>query len=343
MMTREAVSCSHTLPCETNYPNTLLRHISMSIELYARITELEEYYPTRTEREIFEKYADDIVSSHLTLADDEEPINIIELGAGDGRKTKILLKALLSRGISFEYIPIDISRRAMANLFEAMGQFFKDDTLKVHGIVGDYLDAIEYVTSKYPSRKSALLFIGSSIGNFSRDGATAFLSKIKSKLHSGDVLLLGCDLRKDLETMRRAYSDEQGVTRNFNLNLLTRMNRELGTNFDLKNFEHFAAYNPNVGAMESYLIATKRHTVTMTTADEDNRHDQLTQQDSKPATYQFSFKSFEPIYTECSFKYTPELVQEMLTEAGFNFKSEYLDERSWFVDAIAEVPEFFDD
>lgn len=274
----------------------------------------------------------------------DEVINVVELGAGDGRKTKTLLEALLAQGVNFEYIPVDISRKAMANLFEAMGNFFKNDPLRVHGVIGDYLECVQHVVSAHPSRRTAVLFIGSSIGNFSIDNAVSFLKELRTKLQPRDLLLLGCDLQKDTETMTRAYSDSEGVTRDFNLNLLTRMNRELGTNFKFDNFEHLAVYNPKAGAMESYLLATKPHRVsmkseevltplplTLAVSSHDSGH-------TAPA-HEFAFRAFEPLYMECSYKYTIELVNEMLGSAGYQVSASYFDKRKWFMDSVSVVPD----
>lgn len=315
-------------------------YLQQRLELYAKITEQEEYYLTRTEQEILESNAKDIIKSHFcSLGDDRdsETINVVELGAGDGRKTKILLEALLSHKVKFEYIPIDISRKAMANLFEAMGTFFLNEALMVHGIIGEYLECVKHVISEHPSRRTAVLFIGSSIGNFSAKQAASFLKDLRAELQPRDILLLGTDLRKDTETMRRAYCDSAGVTKDFNLNLLTRMNRELGTNFEVGNFEHLATYNPNIGAMESYLLATKAHHISMSSEKKSGAH---SQNSGKLITsHKFAFKEFEPLYLECSHKYTIEIVTEMLQAAGYLMSAKYLDKRQWFMDSVSVVPD----
>lgn len=309
--------------------------------IYAQITELEEYYLTRSEEEIFQKHATKIVRRHFQPASKEGPVNVIELGAGDGRKSKIILRALLNQGLDFEYVPIDISRQAMAELFETMGSFFKNEALKIHGVVGDYMESVHHIVSAKPARRNVVMFIGSTIGNFHRDDAIAFLRQLRSNLRPDDSLLLGCDLRKDLETMRVAYSDSKGVTRDFNMNLLTRMNRELGADFDPSNFEHLAVYNPRIGAMESYLLAKRAHRVRINadinaTADtsEEGRADFV------KFSHEFEFEAFEPMYLECSHKYTPDLAAGMLRAAGFDVEAEYFDERNWFVDSVATVPDY---
>lgn len=311
---------------------------ALLLELYAKITELDQYYLTRTERQIFETYGNDIVKHFSSLGEDAvgETINVVELGAGDGRKTKILLEALLAHGVNFEYIPVDISRKAMGNLFEAMGTFFKNKLLRVHGLVGDYLECVQHVVSAHPLRRTAVLFIGSSIGNFSIDSAVSFLKELRTKLHPQDLLLLGTDLRKDTETMTRAYSDSEGVTKDFNFNLLTRMNRELGTNFNLDNFEHLAVYNSNIGAMESYLLATKPHRVSMKS--EELAAGSKGSGKTAPA-HEFAFGSFERLHMECAHKYTIELVNDMLESAGYHMSARYFDKHKWFMDSVSVVPD----
>lgn len=311
------------------------------LELYAKITELEHYYLTRTEEEIFETHSADFVKRHFSTPKEfGSRVNFIELGAGDGRKTKILLQALLDHGVEFEYVPIDISRQAMADLFKAMGSFFKGQSLKVHGVVGDYMDGVQQVVAANPKHRNAVLFIGSSIGNFSSDKSIEFLSQLRAKLNPKDLLLLGCDLRKETETMRKAYADPEGVTREFNINLLTRMNRELGTNFDTENFEHLAFYNPKSSAMESYLLAKKEHHVIMPANPEAESTDssQAQRAEQVKVAYKFSFKTYESIFMEYSHKYTVESVKDILRAAGLSVMTEYMDKREWFLDVVSIVP-----
>lgn len=305
--------------------------------MYAKITELKEYYLTRAEQEVFETYANDMVKSHLRprSTGDDEVMNIIELGAGDGRKTEIFLKALLSQKVKFEYIPVDISRKAMTDLLHNMKMAFLGQTVRVHGFIGDYLECLKYISSKFKSRKTAVLFIGSSIGNCTLDEADSFLQSIRSKLKPKDVLLLGTDLRKDIQTMRSAYSDAAGITKEFNLNVLRRSNGTLGTNFDVNNFEHVAVYNSLAGCMESYLVCTRSHQVSMRpgkylSARMQTNHGNVTSLD-------FMFQKSERIHMEHSYKYTPAQVCEILQKAGFEIKDQYFDSREWFVDTISVV------
>ncbi len=216
--------------------------------MFKEFTELDEYYLTRTEQAILESMCPvlpEIIS--------ENALDIIELGVGDGHKSAILIQSLLNKGRHVSYYPIDISEQAFellkSNLTTGEGYLVK-------GIVGDYLQGLEY-TFRHSANKKLVLFLGSNIGNFNREEACSLLKRIRSTLNVGDYLLIGFDLKKDVDRLLRAYNDSEGVTREFNLNLLRRINRELGGEFDLNNFKHLALYNPNLSAMESHLLSLK--------------------------------------------------------------------------------------
>lgn len=255
----------------------------------------------------------------------EEMLNVVELGAGDGRKTSLLLNALNSAGVDFTYIPIDISCGAMTSLFQGISTEFKS-SLKMHGVVGDYLEGLDWVTNIWPERRMLVLFLGSSIGNFSTDCAVTFLRNVRGSLKKRDLLLAGFDLKKDPSVMLRAYSDSKGLTRDFNLNLLLRLNREVNANFDPSCFRHLARYNPDLGAMESYLVATKEHDVTV-------------------AGKIVHFGSGEAICTEYSYKYVPEQALAIAHDAGFQSVGNFYgfadttgcQKEPWFLDALFEV------
>lgn len=287
-------------------------------EIYARITDTEEYYPTRTEAAILAAHSPDAAAVIREAAEDSE-VNIVELGAGDGRKTKLLLRALLDAGVRFQYFPVDISSGAMYELFASLSAEFPADTLRAHGIVGEYTQSLSHVVEKWPGRRTVVLFLGSSIGNFTRDSAIDFLSDLRAVLRGGDMLLAGFDLKKDPEVLRAAYSDSGGVTRDFNLNLLTRLNREAGGTFDVSQFQHLGLYNPVRGAMESYLISRKG-------------------QSAQVAGVEVFFDAGEPILTEYSYKYLPKDVLSMTHKAGFESVTNYYDKKRWFMDALLAVP-----
>lgn len=291
--------------------------------------DLEEYYLTGCEMEILRTHSKAIVENHLGDVSDSEIINVIELGAGDGRKTRVFLTALVIAGVKFEYIPIDISYRAMTLLGKSLEHHFERDALSVHGIVAEYIEGIQFVVDSRP-RKSLVLFLGSSLGNFSKSGGVAFLREIGSTLKQGDLFMIGTDLKKNPEMTLRAYSDSLGVTRKFNLNLLSRMNRELGTTFDLKKFKHYASYDPMDGTAVSYLISTEKQTVYMNTSGATGNGDE-------PERHEFVFEAYEAIHTESSRKYTVESMHSALNSIGFAVQETYYDSQHWFADTVAKV------
>lgn len=291
--------------------------------------DLEEYYLTGCEMEILRTQSSTIIENHLGDVSDSDIINVIELGAGDGRKTRVFLTALINAGVKFEYIPIDISHRAMTLLAKSLEHHFEEDNLSVHGVVAEYIEGIRFVVESRP-RKSLVLFLGSSIGNFGQADGTAFLRQVGSTLKHEDLFIIGTDLKKNPEMTLRAYSDSLGVTRKFNMNLLSRMNRELGTTFDPKKFKHYASYNPMDGIAASYLVSTDNQTVHMNTSCETGNGAQV-------ETHEFIFKAYEAIHTEYSCKYTAEGIHKTLNSVGFEVQQTYYDSQNWFADTVAQV------
>lgn len=300
--------------------------------IFAAITDEKEYYLTHTEERLLATHGHDVVD-HLRSCPGgpvEEVLNVVELGAGDGRKTLLLLNAITVADVDFSYIPIDISRGAMMELFKVVGTGF-GNSLKMHGIVGDYLEALKWVVRKWPERRMLVLFLGSTIGNFTHDCAMTFLTNVRSSLKTRDLLLAGFDLKKDPAVMLRAYSDSKGLTRDFNMNLLLRLNREVNASFDTSFFRHLALYNPVRGAMESYLVALKEHDVMIS----DNI---------------VHFNCGEAILTEFSYKYVPEQAVGMVQNAGFKSVANFygfadtssetfagVQNEPWFLEALFEV------
>ncbi|CAN8065529.1 unnamed protein product [Agarophyton chilense] len=272
-------------------------------DLYAKITELEEYYLTGCEMEIFKTQAKDIIDNHLKdLGKLSQTINVVDLGAGDGGKTKVLLQALVQANLNFQYIPIDISQRSMELLFKSFSHHFTETPIDIHGVVG----------------------------NFSEAGEVEFLSTIKNSLNPGDLFMLGTDLRKDPRVTLQAYSDSLGVTREFNLNLLTRMNRELNMDFDRSKFIHYASYDPTKEAALSFLISTEAQTVSM-------KLDNASGGKGGHQNFEFQFEAYEAIHTETSRKYTVTSIHEKLESVGFEIEGTYYDSHCWFADSVAAV------
>ncbi|MGE4132384.1 MAG: L-histidine N(alpha)-methyltransferase [Bdellovibrionales bacterium] len=280
-------------------------------ELFQKITETEEYYPFRAEMSLLTEHANKIV------ADFPKKFSLVELGAGDGKKTRVLLSELLKQGADFEYLPIDISEAAVADLTSRLTK--ERPELKIHGIVSEYADGLNWINRNRKGPKVVLL-LGSNIGNFNQTQAIVFLRVIWNVLNAGDALFVGFDLKKDVDVMINAYNDRQEFTSRFNLNVLTRINRELGGNFQVENFEHFGTYNPRIGAMESYIISKCDQTVYI-------RHLQKS----------FKFKAFEAIHMEYSYKYTLGDVEFLAQETGFRVLQHYLDSKKYYSDFLFSV------
>lgn len=280
--------------------------------LFQKICDLEEYYLTRAEHEIFMDHRDEMLDPLKG-----EPINVVDLGAGDGRKTAILLEHLIDGGADVRYVPIDISESAMAGVVGVMRDRFP--SLEIDGLVADYFDGIRWLASQN-DRRNVVLFLGSNIGNFNRPRARAFLRRLWNALNPEDRLLIGFDLKKDIDVLLGAYNDRDGTTAAFNLNLLHRINTELGANFDLDAFRHFSTYNVYTGAMESYLISLKAQTV-----------------DIESLSHQFSFGAWEPVHTEFSYKFLPADIDALAASTRFKVEGRFTDAADRFCDVLWRV------
>lgn len=281
-------------------------------ELFQKITDSSDYYVTECEKEILVSNAHRIVNQI-----DVENINIVELGAGDGRKTKTLLEAFLNSGKKIRYVPVDISESAIRQLSEDLSKNWSQ--LEVMGIVSEYFQALRWLGEENKGR-NFVMFLGSNIGNFNSPQASVFLRTMWNALNPGDFAFIGFDLKKDIDVMIRAYNDSDGVTEQFNLNLLNRMNDELGANFNREKFEHYGTYNVKLGAMESFLVSKEEQNVEI-----------------KSLNKTFHFKPYEPIHVEFSFKYLPQEVKQLLSDTGFRMVETYFDEKQYFMDALVEV------
>ena len=282
-------------------------------KLFQTIMGLGEYYLTRCEFQIFEDQKQEILENFLGQ---DQQFRLVELGAGDGTKTKVLLDHFLKTGVDFSYAPIDISQ----NVLDQLGNDLKKSmpALQFEPIQGDYFHALADL-NKVHDMKEVVLFLGSNIGNFSIEGGVKFLTQLGSNLSTGDMLLIGFDLMKNPQTILNAYNDKMGVTREFNLNLLKRMNDELGANFDLDKFKHFPTYNPINGETRSHLVSTEAQGVYIEALEES-----------------FHFVAWEAVHTEVSQKYSPEMIREFAEKAGFRVVHDFTDECQYFVDSLWE-------
>src|SRR5271165_3094331 len=279
-------------------------------ELFEQITELPEYYLTRTERSILEMYAPDILEragASLTL---------VELGAGTATKTCILIEELLQRQSRTLFYPIDVSPSALDTAMRQLGRQFP--SLRVNPIVADYTSGVPAL-SRISGRK-LVLYIGSSIGNFEPPDAIRMLRRVRQTLRAGDALLLGADFAKSSKILLPAYNDSQGVTARFTKNLLARLNRELDADFSLELFRHIALWNRRQSRMEIYLESTAAQTVFIPALDMD-----------------LYFEPGERIHTENSYKYTDEMIESLLRKSGFKLEQSWCDRKRWFGVHLARV------
>lgn len=294
-----------SIPCKYLYDEKGSR-------LFKQIMGLEAYYLTRCETEILESRKADIAALLGTGA-----FNLVELGAGDGAKTRILLACLLEKELEFHYIPIDISESALLGLVEDMAGRFQELTLR--GLAADYFSGLQQL-SRMDQRRNVVLFLGSNIGNFDPREAGIFLSRLRESLKGGDLALIGFDLKKEISTLVSAYNDPEGITARFNMNILHRINAELGGHFDLARFEYYSTYNPRTGAVESFLVSRLKQRVAI-----------------EACRQVFSFDPWEPIHTESSYKYREEEINGMLRDRGFEFVASFCDRRRFFMDTLWQV------
>jgi L-histidine Nalpha-methyltransferase len=285
--------------------------------LFNAITELPEYGLFRADERILSQNAGEIVRPLLrtnSSANIPENVVVAELGSGSGKKTRWILEALARRQHT-TYYPIEISPAALAQCVAELSQL---NLINVIGIENDYLDGLARVTAQRSSNERLLvMFLGSTIGNFHRSDAEQFLSALRRRLIPGDALLLGTDLVKPVDQMIAAYDDAMGVTAAFNLNLLTRMNRELGASFDLKEFRHSARYNTTERRIEMHLVSLRDQTVTI-----------------PAANCVIHFNSGESIFTESSYKYRPIEIIELAERAGFHTHAQWIDAEWPFAETL---------
>ena len=273
---------------------------------------LKEYYLTRSEQEIIENRKGEILNSFLG---NDSHFRLIELGAGDGTKTQILLEHFVQSDTDFVYSPIDISESVLHQLRDSIEQAIPD--LDIQPIQGEYFDALKALKGR--TGKEVVMFLGSTIGNFGIEPGRQFLKSLGENLSNGDLLFIGFDLMKDPRTILAAYDDSEGVTKAFNLNLLTRINEELGADFKLDQFNHYPTYNPLTGETRSYLVSTQEQIVNIEALD-----------------FQLKLKQWEPIHTEISQKYSMEMIEEFARYAGFRVIEHFADSRNYFVDSLWE-------
>lgn len=279
--------------------------------LFMEIMKLPEYYPTRAELKIFTEQTEEI---YRAFTKDSDSIDLIELGAGDGMKTAVLIEYFLAKGLKFDYSPIDISQQANDALSARFHAKFPELSIKPH--TGDYFKVLGSLKNGNGQRK-VLMFLGSNIGNFQRAKALDFFRALRGVMTANDRLFIGFDMQKDPRVIVRAYDDPTGVTAAFNLNLLTRINRELGGDFDITKFSHYAQYRPVECAARSFLISREKQSVHIAALKRS-----------------FEFEQWEPIFMEISQKYTRTMIEELAVESGFAIEKEFFNEEDFYIDSL---------
>ncbi|MCY7358253.1 MAG: L-histidine N(alpha)-methyltransferase [Rudanella sp.] len=289
--------------------------------LFQAIMHLPEYYLTRAEFEILDTYKQALLD---LFAANDRPFELVELGAGDGLKTKILIDYFWNQGAPFSYAPVDISKGALDSLIADIRTQWPH--LQIDPREGEYLKALNRLaeTPRRPiaghaNPRRVVLFLGSNIGNFAPVDALAFYQKISEQLQPGDLLLTGFDLQKHPAIIHAAYNDSQGLTRAFNLNLLRRINRELDANFDLLAFDHYETYQPETGEARSYLVSRDEQLVTVAALD-----------------LIVPFERGEVIYTEMSRKFTRTGIEELANQTNFYVSGWFTDCKDYFADVVYE-------
>ncbi|WP_244307321.1 L-histidine N(alpha)-methyltransferase [Flavobacterium fluviatile] len=281
--------------------------------LFVEIMHLPEYYVTRSEHEIFKEKSASIINA-LQLNKDTY-FELIELGAGDGMKTKELLQELSRQNYNFDYIPVDISQNALDKLEKDLNQ--KMPHIKVKTKQGDYFEVLESLKENLHTK--VILFLGSNIGNMPDDVATDFIANLSENLNLGDKFFLGVDLIKSSDIVLPAYNDSKGVTAAFNLNLLERINRELDADFEIENFKHQPEYDEKEGIATSFLVSTKEQDVFI-----------------KKLNKIFHFAKGEKILTEISRKYNDKILDKILKKTAFVIKDRIMDRKKYFANYVLE-------
>jgi len=281
-------------------------------ELFNKITTIPDYYLTQSECEILHTNKNKI--SEFMAG---EAFNLVELGPGDASKTQIIMQQFLNDNLTFRYTPIDISLKSLTMLMQRFDREFSN--INITPIHADYLQGLTW-QSDHSHRRNIVLFLGSSIGNFGPEATNMFFKNLWDILHQDDLLLIGFDLKKDISVLLRAYNDSLGITRDFNLNLLLRINRELGGNFDINKFNHYATYNVYTNAMESYLLSKQQQSVEI-----------------ESLQTKIVFEAYEPIHTEFSYKYDINLIENIAAANGFRVVKNFKDRKDYFINSLWRV------
>lgn len=279
-------------------------------KLFQDIMALDEYYLTNCEFSILKEHAGEIAA----LMADSGEFDLLELGAGDGKKTKILLQELVDQNIQFNYLPVDISENVLLELEASLKREIPEARVKIQQ--GTYFNILQNLAG-FRSRKKVILMLGSNIGNLLHEDAIKFLKHISAAMNEDDLLLIGFDQKKHPQIILDAYNDPYGVTEAFNKNHLVRINTELGGDFEPDNFLHWETYNPESGTAKSYLVSKKEQTVKI-----------------KKLELKVHFDPWETINTEISQKYDDKVINWLADESGLQVTNSFSDEKQYYKNYI---------
>ncbi|MFL9842791.1 L-histidine N(alpha)-methyltransferase [Flavobacterium rhizosphaerae] len=280
--------------------------------LFQQIMAMPEYYLTRCELDIFKNKTAGLAKA---ITAPGGAFDLIELGAGDATKSSYLLEYLVEQQTDFTYMPIDISGNILTVLDENLKA--KMPQLDIVCLEGEYFDMLGKAAALSPRRK-VVMFLGANIGNMELEEAHNFCHDLYRNLNPGDLLFIGFDLKKHPDTILQAYNDKAGITSKFNLNLLTRINRELGGDFNLEDFEHYQMYDPQTGACKSFLVSLREQEVSI-------------------GDKTVHFKKDETVFMEISQKFSEAEIALIAEETGFKALQTFTDDKGWFMDAVWEV------
>ncbi len=280
-------------------------------ELFQQIMALPEYYLTRSEYEIFKTNKSEIIQG---FDSNIRGFDLIELGAGDGKKTKVLLKELQENNYDFTYMPVDISQNAIDGLVADLNQ--EMPKVATQGQIGEYFEVLDRL-KHMSDRKKVIMVLGSNIGNLLHPRAIQFLKKLCNAMNPDDLVFMGFDQKKHPQKVLDAYNDKTGVTAAFNKNVLARINKELNGNFDLDKFMHWETYDPESGTAKSYLVSKEKQTV-----------------DIDVLSLQVHFEAWESIHTEISQKYDDDIVKWLAEESGLEIVRSFADKNEDYKDYL---------
>jgi len=297
----------------TNYPKYLLSkyiYDKKGDKLFQKIMDMPEYYLTSCEMDILKFNTESIAKAFSS----NSGFDLIELGAGDGKKTKVILRELVEKNFKFDYLPIDISQNVLEELETSLKEEIPEVDVRIQQ--GTYFKTLEKL-SEYNSRKKVIIVLGSNIGNLSHKEAVEFLGNIANAMSEEDMLFMGFDQKKDPQTILDAYNDPAGITEEFNKNLLVRINSELKGEFNPNNFIHWETYDPETGTAKSFLVSKKPQTVLI-----------------KKLGLEINFEAWESINTEISQKYDDSIVNWLADEAGLSVERSFGDKENWYKNYI---------